>query len=108
MLLVLTTTGSVEEAERLARRLLERRLAACCSIIPGLKSSYWWEGKIESSEEALLMVKTVRSLYREVEAEIKHSHPYEVPEIAAFPAEVVLPEYLRWLKGSVKAGSHGT
>ena len=102
MLLILTTLPSVEEAERLAKSLLKVRLAACCSIIPGLKSIYWWEGKLESSGEVLLLIKTRGSLYREVEAAIRREHPYQLPEIAALKVDSVLPEYLEWLKASVK------
>ncbi|MHC1586726.1 MAG: divalent-cation tolerance protein CutA [Candidatus Hecatellaceae archaeon] len=102
LILVLTTAPDRASAEKLAEILVNGRLAACCSIIPGVTSTYWWEGKAERSEEVLLLVKTSRSLYRRVEAEIKQNHPYRVPEIVALKVEAVLPEYWEWVKSSVE------
>jgi periplasmic divalent cation tolerance protein len=102
MLMVLTTVPDEDSASKIARELVENRLAACCSIIDGLKSIYWWEGKIEESNELLLLIKTSEKLYSEVEGKIKSLHPYTTPEIVAFKAEVVYSEYLRWLMENVQ------
>ena len=102
MLIVLTTVPDRDSALKIARELVESRTAACCSIIGGLKSIYWWEGKIEESDELLLLVKTSEKLYGEVEDKIRSLHPYTTPEIAAFKAEAVHHEYLSWLVENVR------
>jgi periplasmic divalent cation tolerance protein len=98
MIIVLTTAPDEASAMKMARELVEARLAACCSLVKGLTSLYWWEGKVEEAEEALLIIKTSGSLYREVESKIRSLHPYKVPEIVAFKVEAGLPEYLSWLR----------
>ena len=103
MLLVLTTVPDRDSASKIARELVESRLAACCSIIGGLRSVYWWEGKIEESDELLLMIKTSEELYSQVEARLRSLHPYTTPEIAAFKAEAVYSGYLSWLLENVRS-----
>jgi len=98
MIIVLTTAPDKASAMKMARELVEARLAACCSLVEGLTSLYWWEGKVEEAEEALLIIKTSRSLYREFESKIRSLHPYKIPEIVAFKVEAGLPEYLSWLR----------
>lgn len=98
LILILSTFPDASSAKEAARRLVEKRLAACCSVIGGLASTYWWKGKIEEEREALLIVKTSAELYQKAEEQIRRLHPYEVPEIACFRAEAVLPEYLNWLR----------
>ena len=83
-------------AEKLAKGLIEERLAACVNTIPGVRSFYRWQGKIENDTEVQLLIKTRRGRFDELAAWIKANHPYEVPEIVAIPAERVSDEYLAW------------
>jgi len=101
VLIVLTTVGAQEDAERIARTLVEERLAACGSIAQGLMSIYWWEGKMSRDPEVLLIIKTSERAYERLEARLREIHPYQVPEIVALRAERVHEAYLRWLEGEV-------
>ena len=94
---VYTTWPSIVEAEQAGKALVERRLAACVNILPGMVSLYWWEGKIERGEEAVMIVKTRASLTPEVETAVKALHAYTTPAILVMPLESVEPNYLRWL-----------
>ena len=97
MQIVLTTTPTTEEAESLANGLVESRLAACVQIVPKMTSVYEWEGKIERSDEHLLLIKTLPEKYEVVEKFILDHHSYETPEIVAIDAEKVSSGYLKWL-----------
>ena len=94
---VFTTTGKKEDAVRIAKILLEKRLAGCIQIIGPVSSLYWWKGKMEESEEWLCIIKSEKSLYNELEKTIKDNHPYEVPEIIAVPIIMGNQDYLDWL-----------
>ncbi len=94
---VLTTTESEEDARRIARALLDKKLAACLQIIGPIKSIYRWKGEIVEGEEWLCLIKTRSELYQRVEREILEMHPYEVPEIIAVPVSNGHSEYLRWI-----------
>ena len=94
---VLSTCGSPEEAERVARALVESRAAACVNIVPGIRSIYRWKGVVEDASEVLLMIKTRVDRLAEVEASIRRTHSYEVPEIVVLPVESGLPAYLGWI-----------
>jgi len=85
----------------LACALVENRLCACVSVVPGAISRYRWRGRIERAEEAILIAKTLASRYPEVEAFLKREHPYECPEILKIPIEAGLPAYLDWIRESV-------
>jgi periplasmic divalent cation tolerance protein len=100
-LLVLTSVGSGEEARKIARGLLERRLAACVNIVPGVHSLYWWQGELESSEESLLVIKTVKRHEEAVRQTIRELHSYQLPECIAFEIASGSPEYLKWIEDSV-------
>jgi len=100
--LVLTAAGSREEARRIARTLVERRLAACVNIIPGIESVYRWHEKIEQADEWLLLIKTTSSAFAHVQAAIKELHSYELPECICLEIEDGSPEYLKWIGESVK------
>lgn len=100
-IVILSTCESLEEAERIARQLVESRLAACVNVIPGLKSFYRWKGAIEESAEHLLVVKTSRGLFERVRDQIEAMHSYEVPEAIALPIVDGSPNYLRWLAGEI-------
>lgn len=99
-IIIFTTAPTPEDGERIARTVVEERLAACASIIPHTKSVYWWEGKMETATEQLVIIKTRRALFAAVRDRILQLHPYKVPEILAVPVEAGSEEYLRWLKES--------
>ncbi len=99
--LVLSTVASAEDGERLARALLERRLAACVNVLPGVTSLYRWEGRVERSEERLLVIKTRTDRFEELRATLVDLHPYEVPEVVAFEITAAHGPYLSWLDESV-------
>ena len=98
---MLTTVGAQEDAERIARTLVEERLAACVSIAQGLMSIYWWEGKIEEAGENLLLIKTSSGKSEELRRVIESEHPYSVPEIVELEVEKVNQPYLRWVLESI-------
>ena len=99
--LVLTTAGSEEEARRIAQTLVERRLAACVNIVPRIHSVYRWEGKVESADEFLLIIKTTRHREEPVRSAIKELHSYELPECLVIAIEAGSKEYLDWVGESV-------
>jgi periplasmic divalent cation tolerance protein len=99
-IVVLCTVPSDFDAERLARELVERSLAACVQIGPGVASVYRWQGATEKSEERLLVIKSRRALFGVLEAAIKARHPYEVPEIIALDVSAGHAPYLDWLAAS--------
>jgi periplasmic divalent cation tolerance protein len=96
-IVVLSTCGSAEEAERIARSLVEKRLAACVSLIPGVRSIYRWKGAIEDSQEVLLVIKSSRALLNELRMEIEKMHTNEVPEVIAMQIVDGAEAYLEWL-----------
>jgi periplasmic divalent cation tolerance protein len=102
---VYTTWASTVEAEQAGRALVERRLAACVNILPGMVSHYWWEGKVERSEEAVMIIKTRAALAAEVEAAVKALHSYTTPAIVVLPVESVEPNYLGWIMAETEAAS---
>ena len=98
MLIVLTTVPNTEEAETLARGIVELRLAACVQVLPRMKSFYFWEGAVQADDEHLLLIKTLPEKYPALEEFIKSNHSYSVPEIVAVPAKRVSDDYYNWLK----------
>ena len=96
-LIVITNTPDREVALKIARELVERRLAACVNILAECTSVYRWQGRIETATEVPLLIKTRAAIYAEVEAAIRSLHPYELPEIVAVPIERGLPDYLDWV-----------
>ncbi len=101
-LVVITTTETEADAERLALLLVEAELAACVQVLPRMTSIYRWQDKVEQSAEALLLIKTTLAAYVRLEAAIKQNHTYETPEIIALPVEAGSDGYLNWLETSVK------
>jgi periplasmic divalent cation tolerance protein len=99
--IVLSTAGSAEQARRIARYLVERQLAACVNIIPQIESLYRWQGKIESSQECLLLIKTSADQFPAVRDTLREVHPYELPECIAISIEDGSSEYLDWLGESL-------
>lgn len=94
---VITTTDKKADAERIARALVEGRLAACVQVIGPVLSTYRWKGRVETAEEWQCWAKTEAGLYEDVEKAIRAIHPYELPEIVAMPVLRGSPEYLDWL-----------
>lgn len=102
-LVVFITTATAVEAHRIAHILLGTRKAACVNIIPQVHSRFWWQGKIDSADEALLIVKTRASLLDEVIRLVKENHSYEVPEVIALPIVAGNEDYLKWIDEEVRA-----
>ena len=95
---VLVTCGKASEARRIARALVEGRLAACVNVLETrVQSVYRWKGKVETAGEYLLVIKSSRDLLSAVRAEVERLHSYEVPEVIAVPIVAGSPKYLRWL-----------
>jgi periplasmic divalent cation tolerance protein len=101
---VSTTTGSAEEAGRLAEALVEGRLAACVQVMGPVHSRYRWQGKVEEAEEWLCVAKTEAALYPEVEEAIRAAHSYDEPEIIATPVVAGSRGYLDWVSENVANG----
>jgi len=95
--LVYTTWPSLVEAERAGRQIVEKRLAACVNILPGMVSHYWWQGQIERAEEVVMVIKTRASLSEQVRDAVKGLHTYEVPSVMVLPAESVDANYYAWI-----------
>ena len=94
---VYTTYPSLVEAERIGRAVLERRLAACVNVLPGMISHYWWQGAIERGEEVVMIIKTRATLAEAVRAAVKGMHSYTTPAILVLPIEGGEADYLDWL-----------
>lgn len=96
-LLALSTCPDVETAARIARVLVEERLAACVNRLPGVVSTYRWQGEIHEDAEVLLVIKTTRERFEALRARLLELHPYELPELVALEMAEGLPAYLDWL-----------
>jgi periplasmic divalent cation tolerance protein len=96
-ILVLTTLPGSEEAQRFVKRLVERRLVACGTVVEHVTSVYRWEGKVETATEAQVMLKTQRSRWDDLRTAVEQLHPYDVPELLALPVESGLQAYLDWV-----------
>ena len=100
---VVTTIEKKQDAEQIAKTLVERRLAACVQIVGPIVSTYWWKDKIETAEEWQCLIKSKKSFYSEVEKAIKILHPYETPEIIALPIVSGSDDFLKWLNDVLKS-----
>lgn len=103
-LIVITNLPDRQSADRLARHLVDARLAACANIFPPCHSVYRWEGKVETAEEIPMLLKTTRRNYPALESSLRDAHPYEVPEILAVEADG-LPAYLDWVVAETRGRS---
>ncbi len=101
-IVVLSTCASPEEAEKVARALVEKKLAACVNILPAVRSIYRWKGAIEDDQETLLLIKSSRALFGELRAEIQKLHSYEIPEAIAIPIVDGLERYLEWMADALR------
>ena len=97
VIFVYITYPSIVEAETAGKALVERRLAACVNILPGMVSFYWWEGKIDRGDEVVMIIKTRAALAEPVRAAVKELHPYTTPAILVMPIEAVDPDYHAWI-----------
>jgi len=94
---VLCTAPSEEAAAALAQAVLQARAAACVNVLPGVRSHYWWEGRLHEDGEWLLLIKTTRARYAALQAAVREAHPYDVPEIIALDVADGWPPYLAWV-----------
>ena len=102
-IVVLSTCSNLEEGEKLARLLVERRLAACVNVVPRVRSFYRWKGAVEDADECLLVVKSSRGLFAELSLALAAAHSYELPEALAIPILEGTADYLRWLGQNLRA-----
>src|ERR1700730_9273021 len=105
--LVYTTYPSLIEAETAGRAIVERRLAACVNILPGMVSHYWWQGAVEGGEEAEMIIKTRASLAESVRWAVRETHSYQTPAIVVLPIESVDAPYLAWIMAETREAAEG-
>jgi len=101
-IVIFVTCAGLKEANKISGKLLDKKLVACANIIKGVSSRYWWKGKIEKSDEVMLIMKSRKQLFKKIVSEVKKLHSYSVPEIIALPIFAGNPDYLKWIKESVK------
>jgi periplasmic divalent cation tolerance protein len=101
-IVILSTCATEDEAERLARVLLDARLAACVNVIPRVRSFYRWKGEVETADECLLLIKSSRPLFEALKAALEKAHSYEVPEVIAVPVVEGAANYLGWLEANLR------
>ncbi len=99
---IFITTSTDEESKKIANILLEARKVACVNILPKISSLFWWQERLDSAQEQLLICKTKASLLKEIVRLVKENHSYEVPEIIALPIIGGNPDYLEWIGKEVK------
>ena len=104
-IVILVTAASLEECKKIARHLVENRLAACVNISQPVRSVYRWEGQIADEEEFLMLIKSTRELFPELKSEISRIHSYHTPEIICIPVVDGSRNYLQWVSDSVKTAS---
>lgn len=103
--LVYVTAPSLAEAESLARLAVEGRLAACANILPGMRSLYWWQGKLESADEVVLILKTTEGLVPALTSALTTAHSYDCPCVVALPIAGGNPDFLRWIADETAPGT---
>ena len=101
IVVVLVTCPTPAVGRRLARELVRLRLAACVNVLPGVESVFRWQGKVDRSREALLVIKTTRARFAALRRKVLSLHPYDLPEVIALPLAAGHPPYLRWIASSV-------
>ena len=103
-LIVFVTAPSTEVSSRIAHSLVSEQLAACVNVIPGVESTYRWDGEVTTDKELLLIVKTTDERYDALERRVKELHPYDTPEVVGYRIERGSEEYLKWLRESTAIG----
>jgi periplasmic divalent cation tolerance protein len=102
-IVVFITAKNVREPNRIAAKLIEDKLVACANVVKGVKSIFWWEGKVDKADEALLILKSKKSCFQKVVKAVKSLHSYKVPEIIALPVIDGNKDYLNWIGESCSA-----
>lgn len=102
LLIAICSAPNEETAKALSQSILEARLAACVSRLPGVQSQYWWQGVLETAEETLLMIKTTAVQMDALKAHIQKNHPYETPELIFVPIERALDSYALWINNETR------
>jgi periplasmic divalent cation tolerance protein len=98
---ILVTTGTLRQAEDIARALVEEKLAACCNILPAIRSVYRWQGATQEDEEQLLIIKSKTARFSQIEARVRELHAYDVPEVIMLPVTGGSAPYLAWIEQSL-------
>ncbi|CAE6757069.1 MAG: divalent-cation tolerance protein CutA [Nitrospira sp.] len=98
-IIVLVTTSTQEEAEKIGRMLIEAKLAACTNIVSGIRSIFRWDNNISVENECLMLIKTTQKRFAELESAVRQQHSYSVPEIVALPVVAGSESYLNWVRG---------
>lgn len=106
VLMAMTNVPDAATARTLARALVDARLAACVNILPGVQSVYRWQGAVEEAAEITLLVKTTRRHYPQLQQAILAAHPYDLPEVVAWPLTEGHPPYLHWIAAQTSHASH--
>src|SRR5690349_18567808 len=101
-IVVFSTCSTLEEAEQIARKLIEERLAACVNVTTGMRSFYRWKGAVEDAAEFLLIIKSSRPLFERLRLELEKAHTYEVPEVLAVPVVEGSRNYLNWMENELR------
>ena len=99
--LIFVTVPNVEEGRRLAQGILEKHFAACVNLVPNLESHYWWQGKLETAGEVLLLIKSSAEQFEELEAFVQLHHSYDCPEVLAVDPHEMAPAYRQWWEGEM-------
>jgi periplasmic divalent cation tolerance protein len=105
-IVIYVTCKNKPEAETIANTLLEEKLIACANIVPGIQSMYWWEGKVNTDQEVLMIIKTRKTLFSKIVKIVKAHHSYTVPEIIALPITAGNLDYLKWINASTKGSGN--
>ncbi|MFA5270901.1 MAG: divalent-cation tolerance protein CutA [Candidatus Omnitrophota bacterium] len=103
MVMAVMVTIPEKDAEDLIKLLLSEKVCACVNVIKGVKSFFWWEGKIDEAQEVILIIKTKETLFMKLKGLIRNNHPYKVPEIIGFKIDNINQEYLDWLNKEANA-----
>jgi periplasmic divalent cation tolerance protein len=101
-IVVLVTASDMEEAEKIVKTVLDERLIACANIIGPVYSFFWWQGRIDTAQEHLILMKTKRDLFNKLSERVKALHSYQIPEIIAVPIIEGFEPYMEWLKAVLK------
>ena len=101
-IVVLVTAKDETEAGVIAQGLVEAQLAACVNIVSGVESKFWWDGKVDTAQEVLLVIKTAENLFEQLTEKVEELHSYDVPEVIALPIVKGSEQYLKWINDSVK------
>lgn len=100
-IVVFVTAKDKQEAQKIARRLVEDKLIACANIVDGVKSVFWWQGKTDEADETLLIMKSEKRFFKKIAAAVKALHSYDLPEVIALPIVEGSADYLKWMKESL-------